>query len=72
MATVTGFPISTTHGLTGALTGAGLMAIGRDINFEALGKSFFLPLLASPFIAIVLGAIAYSFFRYLRLSLGVG
>ncbi|MDJ0689677.1 MAG: inorganic phosphate transporter [Xenococcaceae cyanobacterium MO_188.B32] len=80
LATVTGFPISTTHGLTGALTGAGLMAIGQDINFEALGKSFFLPLLVSPFIAIVLGAIrrslpptaiAYSFFRYLRLNLGI-
>ncbi len=71
LATATGFPISTTHGLTGALTGAGLMAIGQDLNFEALGKSFFLPLLASPFIAIVLGAIAYSFFRYLRLILGI-
>ena len=66
LATVTGFPISTTHGLTGALTGAGLMAIGRDINFAALGKSFFIPLLLSPLIAIVIGAIAYSFFRYFR------
>lgn len=71
LATVTGFPISTTHSLTGALTGAGLMAIGQDINFETLEKSFFLPLLVSPFIAIILGAIAYSFLRYLRISLGI-
>ena len=71
IATFTGFPISTTHGLTGALTGAGLMAIGRDINFVALGKSFFLPLLASPLIAVILSAITYSFFRYLRISLRI-
>ena len=28
LATLTGFPISTTHGLTGALVGAGLVAMG--------------------------------------------
>ncbi|ELS03492.1 phosphate/sulfate permease [Xenococcus sp. PCC 7305] len=71
LATVTGFPISTTHSLTGALTGAGLMAIGTNLNFAALGKSFFIPLLVSPLVAIVLGAIIYSIFRYLRLMFGV-
>ncbi|MGD1919357.1 MAG: inorganic phosphate transporter [Pleurocapsa sp.] len=54
LATVTGFPISTTHGITGALSGAGLAAIGMQLNFAALGKSFFTPLLLSPLIANVL------------------
>ena len=71
IATITGFPISTTHGLTGALTGSALMAIGREVNFHALGKSFFIPLLVSPLIAIGLGLTAYSLLRYLRLALGI-
>ena len=71
LATFTGFPISTTHGLTGALTGAGLMAIGTEVNFNALGKSFFIPLLASPLIAIILGVGAYSLLRYLRIAFGI-
>ena len=66
LATVTGFPISTTHGITGALTGAGLAAIGMDLNLAALGKSFLIPLLASPLIATVLGIILYSLLHYLR------
>ena len=71
LATVTGFPISTTHSLTGALTGAGLMAIGAKLNFAALGKSFFIPLLVSPLVAIVLAAVLYSIFRYLRLLFAI-
>lgn len=63
IATITGFPISTTHGLTGALVGAGLVAIGTKVNFTALGNSFFLPLLLSPIIAIPLGAVIYILFR---------
>ena len=71
IATATGFPISTTHGLTGALIGAGLVAIGNQVNFSKLGNSFFLPLLLSPIIAIPLGAFAYALFRYLRVGLGI-
>ena len=71
LATVTGFPISTTHGLTGALTGAGLMAIGTEVNFNSLGKSFFIPLLASPLIAIILSLLFYSLLRVIRLGLGI-
>ncbi len=71
LATVTGFPISTTHGITGALTGAGLAAIGRQLNFAALGKSFFIPLLLSPLIAIMLGVILYSLLHYIRQALGI-
>jgi len=66
LATVTGFPISTTHGITGALTGAGLAAIGTQLNFTALGKSFFIPLLVSPLIAAMLGISLYSLLHYLR------
>ena len=71
LATVTGFPISTTHGITGALTGAGLAAIGTDLNFAALGKSYFIPLLLSPLIAIALGLSLYSLLHYSRNALGI-
>jgi inorganic phosphate transporter, PiT family len=71
LATRFGFPISTTHGLTGALVGAGFMAIGTQVNLGVLGKSFVLPLLLSPIVAIVLTAIAYSGLHALRQVLGI-
>ena len=71
LATLTGFPISTTHGLTGALVGAGLVAIGTQVNFTALQKSFLMPLLLSPMIAIILAALIYALSRYLRVYLGI-
>ena len=71
LATLTGFPISTTHSLTGALVGAGLIAVGLNLNFAVLGKKFFLPLLLSPFIAVTLAAVAYTVFRTIRLRLGI-
>ena len=40
LATLTGFPISTTHGLTGAIVGAGLMAVGGDVNFARFADEF--------------------------------
>jgi PiT family inorganic phosphate transporter len=48
-----GLPISTTHALIGAMCGAGLIAVGSGIHFATLGKTFLLPLLASPVIAII-------------------
>jgi len=54
LATLLGFPISTTHGLTGALVGAGFMAAGDALNLSMLGSTFFLPLLLSPMIAVLL------------------
>ena len=48
LATRLGFPISTTHSLTGALVGGGLVAVGGAVNFSALGKGFILPLLLGP------------------------
>lgn len=71
IATLTGFPISTTHGLTGGLVGAGLVALGPQVNFAALQKSFILPLILSPIIAIPLGVLVYGLFRYIRVSLGI-
>jgi inorganic phosphate transporter, PiT family len=69
LATRFGLPISTTHSLVGALVGAGLMSVGLDVNFQNLGNAFFLPLIASPFIAFALGAIVYGFFNRLRIAL---
>ncbi|MEH2253623.1 inorganic phosphate transporter [Nostoc sp.] len=66
IATLMGFPISTTHSLTGAIVGAGLVAIGLKVNFAALGTSFILPLLLSPIIAIPLGAVIYTLSKYIN------
>jgi inorganic phosphate transporter, PiT family len=71
LATRLGFPISTTHALTGAIIGCGLVAVGMGVNFAALGKGFVLPLLLSPVLAIVLGALLYFIFRSIRLICGV-
>lgn len=55
-----GLPISTTHGLVGAMVGAGLAAGGAGgVNVAALGKSFVLPLLLGPLLATALGAGLY-------------
>ncbi len=71
LATLMGIPISTTHSLTGALVGAGLVAIGADLGFSTLGKNFFIPLLSSPSIAVVLTTVVYMLFRFSRQMLGV-
>ena len=54
LATVLGFPISTTHALIGALVGAGAMAAGSKLNLSVLGQAFVMPLLLSPLITILL------------------
>jgi len=66
-----GIPISSTHGLTGALVGAGLAAIGTQLGFRALGKTFVMPLITSPFVAIALTAILYLFMHKARRLFGV-
>ncbi len=71
LATKIGMPISTTHGLVGALFGAGVMAIGSEFNFEKLGKVFLIPLILSPFMAAVLSYIAYIIFQFIRKKIGV-
>lgn len=71
LATRSGFPISTTHSLVGALTGAGYIAVGAGVNVSQLGKTFFLPLLFSPLIAIVLSAVVYGLFHRWRKAAGI-
>ncbi|OGV73272.1 MAG: phosphate permease [Lentisphaerae bacterium RIFOXYB12_FULL_65_16] len=71
LATLTGIPISTTHSLLGSLVGAGVMAVGKNMGFATLGKSFIVPLVMSPFIAIVLTAIVYVIFRGVRNVFGI-
>lgn len=74
LATFLGMPTSTTHALTGALTGIALVASGGDVAAVPFGKlwsSFFLPLLASPVIAVVFAAASYVVLRRLRTAMGV-
>jgi len=71
VATVTGFPVSTTHALTGAIVGCGLIGVGNQVNFAALQKSFLLPLFLSPILAIVIAALLYVLLRLFRLTFGV-
>jgi PiT family inorganic phosphate transporter len=71
IATLLGFPVSTTHALTGGISGAGLAAAGAEVNFRALGQGFLLPLLLSPFLAVALAVAIYVFLRFLRLRMGI-
>ena len=71
LATKIGMPISTTHGLVGALFGAGLMAVGDQFNFAKLTQAFLIPLLLSPFVAAVFSIVAYLFLKRTRESLGI-
>lgn len=69
LATVFGLPISTTHGLIGALVGAGL-ATTRDVDGTRLGSAF-LALLVSPLIALAATVTLYPLLRRARRALGV-
>jgi inorganic phosphate transporter, PiT family len=70
LATLTGLPISTTHALTGAIIGCGLVAVGSRVNLAVLGKGFVLPLLVSPILAMVVAGILYVIFHRLRVATG--
>jgi inorganic phosphate transporter, PiT family len=59
LATKSGIPISTTHSLTGALFGSGFVAVGFQLGFYTLLTSFFLPLLVSPLLAVMLAIFGY-------------
>jgi inorganic phosphate transporter, PiT family len=71
LATVLGLPISTTHGLLGALAGAGFASAGSELNISVLGGAFLLPLLASPLIAILLTMPTYAAARSAANRLGI-
>ncbi len=66
LATLLGFPVSTTHGLTGALIGAGIVTGVGNVNLVALGRDFVSPLLLAPLIAAAASAALYSILRALR------
>jgi PiT family inorganic phosphate transporter len=71
LATGVGLPISTTHALTGALVGSGLMAAFGAVHFGSLGEIFLLPLIASPILSIALTALVYPLLRWTRERLGI-
>lgn len=71
LATLLSFPISTTHALTGALVGTGLLAAGTQVNFAKLGGSFFMPLLVSPLLALAIGGAVYVVVHALRVYSGI-
>lgn len=66
LATRCGFPVSTTHMLTGALLGAGW--VESEVNVVKLWESFIKPLLFSPVLAVVAGAVIYLVLKTLRLA----
>src|SRR3954469_2235464 len=70
LATRLGMPISTTHGIVGALIGAGYAA-GASVDLGKLGKDFVTPLIVSPFIALSATLVVYPLFRLVRRRLGV-
>jgi len=70
LATALGLPVSTTHGLTGALVGAGFAA-GAGVHLGVLGRAFVLPLLLSPVLAAALSAVLYPLAGIARRRLGL-
>ncbi|GAC1469149.1 MAG: inorganic phosphate transporter [Desulfuromonadaceae bacterium] len=71
LATRFGFPVSTTHALTGALVGAGFLASSTGVNFAKLGTSFFAPLLLSPLLAIILALVVYPLLHFTRVRMKI-
>ena len=71
IATVTGFPVSTTHGLTGAILGAGIVSVGTGVNLLALQTSFLVPLLLSPVLAVAGASLVYWVLHYSRKRFGI-
>jgi PiT family inorganic phosphate transporter len=63
LATRLGYPVSTTHALIGGLVGAGMAQADSGVQLGKLAQTFLLPLLVSPLLAAMLGALAYSVFR---------
>jgi PiT family inorganic phosphate transporter len=59
LATKIGIPISTTHSLTGALVGSGVVAVGLSVGFKGLAVNFFIPLLISPLCAVAIATFGF-------------
>ncbi len=74
LASIFGWPVSTTHALIGALVGGGVSSYflqGSELNLTILGGNFVIPLLVSPLISIALVAMLYPVFRYIRIKMGI-
>src|SRR5437870_5886373 len=71
IATLTGLPISTTHALTGAIIGCGVVAVGPAMNFSSLGKGLVLPLPLNPVLARAVAGFLYVIFHGARIALGL-
>ena len=70
LATRLGMPVSTTHALVGALTGAALSS-ATALQWETLAGKFFVPLLLSPVIALAGTILVYPALRKTRQRLGL-
>lgn len=66
VASRTGLPVSTTHALTGAIVGTGLIALsGNGLMWPAIGKKIALPLLLSPLLALAVSLLVHPAVRLL-------
>jgi len=66
LATWRGLPVSTTHALLGGLLGAGLALAPAQVEIAAAANSLLLPLLLSPFAALLLALVLVPMVRRLR------
>ena len=71
LASLLGFPISTTHALIGALAGTGWVAAGPQLNLAHLGVAFLTPLVLGPLLAVMLTVPCYRMLRGLAEKLGI-
>lgn len=64
VASWSGLPVSTTHALTGAIVGVGLVAFGSEgLLWAGIGKKIVLPLVLSPVLALTLSVLVHSLVR---------
>lgn len=70
LASLLGFPISTTHALVGAIIGAGLATAGT-VNVRALSATFVAPLLLSPVAAVFVAGPLYLALHRTRRRVGI-
>jgi len=65
VASRTGLPVSTTHALTGAIAGAGVMAFGTaGLVWSAIATKIALPLLLSPLLALTASLLLHPILRF--------
>jgi PiT family inorganic phosphate transporter len=64
VASWTGLPVSTTHALTGAIVGVGLVAFGaQGLVWAGIGKKIVLPLVLSPVLALTVSILVHRLVR---------